>query len=96
MTRKAITTTAALRQALLTLLLLAFLTAPALGVTFTAFGPQEYQRNTGQPEMVVTTFTVSNLNTAYTLQLINGMQDDDEGECENEGGSCEKTARGTR
>jgi Tol biopolymer transport system component len=51
-------------------------TAWATAGTFTAFGPQSYQRGTGAPVTVTTTFSVLNPNTQYTLRAFNGgLQD---------------------
>jgi Glucodextranase, domain B/Carboxypeptidase regulatory-like domain len=44
--------------------------------TFTAFGPQDYTRGTGDPITVTNTFSVPNPNTQYTLKAFNGgLQD---------------------
>jgi len=44
--------------------------------TFTAFGPQNYTRGTGDPVTVTNTFNVLNPNTQYTLKVFNGgLQD---------------------
>src|SRR5260370_181293 len=40
--------------------------------TFTAFGPQDYTRATGDPVTVATNFSVLNPNTQYTLKAFNG------------------------
>lgn len=40
--------------------------------TFTAFGPQNYLRETGSPIAVIQSFTVLNPNTTYTLEIHNG------------------------
>ncbi len=61
-------------------LILPFLTAAvilttsdlALAGTFIAFGPQNYTRATGNPVTVITSFTVLNPNTTYTLRINNG------------------------
>lgn len=57
----------------------AFLAAaiiPAKAGTFTAFGPQDYTRGTGDPVTVTTNFSVLNPNTQYTLKAFNGgLQD---------------------
>lgn len=45
--------------------------------TFTAFGPQDYQRGTGAPVTVTNTFSVLNPNTQYTLKAFNGGRQDD-------------------
>jgi Tol biopolymer transport system component len=51
-------------------------TAWATAGTFAAFGPQSYQRGTGAPVTVTTTFSVLNPNTQYTLKAFNGgLQD---------------------
>lgn len=44
----------------------------SLAGTFTAFGPQTFQRETGPPVTVSKTFTVLNPNTTYTLRINNG------------------------
>src|SRR5215471_4621785 len=44
--------------------------------TFTAFGPQNYTRGTGDPVTATSTFSVLNPNTQYTLKAFNGgLQD---------------------
>jgi RHS repeat-associated protein len=44
---------------------------------FIAFGPQDYQRETGAPITVTSNFSVLNPNTQYTLKAFNGgLQDD--------------------
>lgn len=43
----------------------------ALAGTFPVFGPQNYQRQTGQPQTVSSTFSVLNPNTQYTLHVDN-------------------------
>ncbi len=43
----------------------------AVAGTFTVFGPQKYQRQTGQPQTVSATFSVLNPNTQYTLHIDN-------------------------
>jgi hypothetical protein len=49
----------------------------ARGGTFTAFGPQNYTRDTSAPVTVTSTFSVLNPNTQYTLKAFNGgLQDD--------------------
>ena len=45
---------------------------------FTAFGPEVYKRDTGSPVTVTDSFTISNPNTTYTLQIYNGGLEDDE------------------
>src|SRR5260370_18710775 len=40
--------------------------------TFTAFGPKNYVRGTGDPVTVTDTFSVLNPNTQYTLKAFNG------------------------
>lgn len=42
---------------------------PASAGTFTAFGPRAYQRNTGTPVTVRTTFSVLNPSTQYLLRI---------------------------
>ena len=39
--------------------------------TFTAFGPQNYTRDSGAPITVTNTFSVLNPNTQYTLKAFN-------------------------
>src|SRR6478736_6426870 len=48
--------------------------------TFTAYGPQNYARSTGDPVTVTSTFTVLNPNTQYTLKAFNGGLQDAPGE----------------
>lgn len=49
---------------------------PAHAGSFTAFGPQDYARNTGDPVTVTSSFSVLNPNTQYTLKAFNGgLQD---------------------
>jgi hypothetical protein len=43
-----------------------------LSGTFTAFGPQSYQRGSGSPAPVVTPFTIPNPLTTFTLRIYNG------------------------
>ena len=57
------------RAQVILVLLCAFLPLPGLAGTFTAFGRQTYERSTGQPQTVVTDFTVLNPNTSYTIQV---------------------------
>jgi RHS repeat-associated protein len=48
----------------------------AFAGTFTAFGPQNYTRGTGDPITVTNSFSVLNPNTQYTLKVFNGgLQD---------------------
>ncbi len=61
-------------------LFLSFGFSDALAGTFIAFGPQNYSRGQGEPVMVPANFTVSNPNTSYTLQIINGGINDTAGE----------------
>lgn len=44
----------------------------AVAGTFTAFGPQDYTRGTGDPITVTNNFSVRNPNTQYTLKAFNG------------------------
>jgi hypothetical protein len=48
--------------------------------TFTAFGPQNYQRGAGAPVTVTTNFSVQNPNLTYTLKVFNGGLQDNETE----------------
>src|SRR5215831_20171781 len=48
--------------------------------TFTAFGPQDYTRGTGDPVTVTNTFSVLNPNTQYTLKAFNGGLQDNQNE----------------
>lgn len=48
-----------------------FLCGAAAG-TFTAFGPQNYLRDEGEPVTVLTSFPILNPNTQYVLQIYNG------------------------
>ena len=49
-----------------------FTSTLALGGTFTSYGPRLYERGTANPAPVVTTFTVPNSSTPYTLKIYNG------------------------
>ena len=40
--------------------------------TFTSFGPQTYERGSSSPFPVVTSVTISNPSTSYTLRIYNG------------------------
>src|SRR5438552_1635014 len=42
------------------------------GLSFTAFGPTDYLRETGKPATIVTPFSVRNPAASYTLQIFNG------------------------
>lgn len=55
-------------------------TPSAQAGTFTAFGPQDYTRGTGDPVTVTNTFSVLNPNTQYTLKAFNGGLLDDQTE----------------
>lgn len=53
------------------------LTSPAIGGTFTAYGPQSYTRASGAPVTVESTFAVLNPSASYTLHAYNGgLQND--------------------
>ena len=45
---------------------------PAHGGTFTAYGPQTYQRTTGVPVPVPSSFSVRGPSAPYTLKIYNG------------------------
>jgi RHS repeat-associated protein len=49
-----------------------FSSFPVFAGTFIAFGPQSYQRGTGDPVTVTNSFTVLNPSTTYTLRINNG------------------------
>ena len=55
-------------------------TTAAQAGTFTAFGPQDYTRGTGDPVTVTNSFSVLNPNTQYTLKVFNGGLQDDQTE----------------
>lgn len=57
--------------AALALLTLSFSSAVSAG-TFTVFGSQTYERDRGQPDVTVSTFTVLNPDASYYIGLING------------------------
>ena len=46
--------------------------ADSVAGTFTAFGPQTYERGTGEPVTVRNTFSVRNPATQYTMRVRNG------------------------
>jgi hypothetical protein len=60
------------RVAILVISFFFLLPLPVLAGTFTAFGPQNYVRETGDPVTVIKSFTVLNPNTTYTLEIHNG------------------------
>jgi len=43
-----------------------------LGATFTSYGPRVYERGTGSPAPVVTSFSIPNPSTSYYLRIYNG------------------------
>lgn len=51
------------------------LAAPAFSGTFTCYGPKLYQRGTGNPFPVITTFTAPGSSSSYTLKIFNGGRD---------------------
>lgn len=49
-----------------------FWSSLGLGATFTSFGPRVYERGTGSPTPVVTSFTIPYPSKPYTLRIYNG------------------------
>jgi RHS repeat-associated protein len=56
---------------LASILFVFFMAGQAWASSFTAFGPQQYVRNTGDPVTVSNTFSVSNPTAQYTLHVVN-------------------------
>jgi hypothetical protein len=53
-------------------LILAVLPSASLAGTFSAFGPEDFSRQTGKPALQSRSFSVINPNTAYTMVIDNG------------------------
>ena len=74
----------------LTLLCIALLSLFAKTVyseTFTVFGPKTYERTNGKPTTIVSSFSVSDLSSTYTLTVWNGgsgCNNDDDGSSESD------------
>jgi PKD repeat protein len=69
---------AVLRIPLFTSLILALSVSPLLAGTFTAFGPESFNRGSGSPVTETRNFTILNPNTEYTLRINNGGLEDGE------------------
>ncbi len=54
------------------IVLIGLFISPGFTTTFTAYGPETFQRGTGVPVTVTRSFTVFNSNTTYTLKIYNG------------------------
>jgi hypothetical protein len=63
--------------AVLASLLAVLLPSPSVAETFLVFGPEVYLRAPGQPVTVVTPFTVADPEAVFTLEIVNGGDDDD-------------------
>ena len=61
------------RLAAATILLLAAVAAHA--GTFAVFGPRDYKRETGQPDVVTATFAITHMDVPHKLRLVNGGAD---------------------
>lgn len=62
----------------LCLLIATTLPLPALGGTFTVYGPQSYTRMSGAPVTVDTIFTALDVSATYTLHVYNGGLENDQ------------------